>query len=68
MLLGKTPSFPLVPQPAHANKMNCLLCPYVPIYAHICLHLLNGSMGTMRDIVWNEGQDPIKDIANCDYS
>jgi ATP-dependent exoDNAse (exonuclease V) alpha subunit len=24
--------------------------------------LVNGSMGTVRDIVWNEGQDPIKDM------
>jgi hypothetical protein len=24
--------------------------------------LVNGSMGTVRDIVWNEGQDPTKDI------
>ena len=23
---------------------------------------MNGSMGTVRDIVWNEGQDPIKDM------
>jgi ATP-dependent DNA helicase PIF1 len=24
--------------------------------------LVNGSMGTVRDVVWNEGQDPIKDM------
>jgi ATP-dependent DNA helicase PIF1 len=24
--------------------------------------LVNGSMGTVKDIVWNEGQDPIKDM------
>src|SRR5882757_5019911 len=24
--------------------------------------LVNGSMGTGRDIIWNEGQDPIKDM------
>ena len=24
--------------------------------------LVNGSMGTVRGVVWNEGQDPIKDI------
>jgi ATP-dependent exoDNAse (exonuclease V) alpha subunit len=24
--------------------------------------LVNGSMGTVRDIVWNEGQDPTKDM------
>ena len=23
---------------------------------------MNGSMGTVRDVVWNEGQDPIKDM------
>jgi ATP-dependent exoDNAse (exonuclease V) alpha subunit len=23
---------------------------------------VNGSIGTVRDVVWNEGQDPIKDM------
>ncbi|KID96258.1 ATP-dependent DNA helicase PIF1, partial [Metarhizium majus ARSEF 297] len=29
--------------------------------------LVNGSMGTVRDIVWNEGQDPTKDMPTGDY-